>query len=76
MSGYRDIAGCLFKYFHALHMAIKALLPSVLNNDIAQVDPLFSNIWLKNKWWFRIGYSMIAIGLILLLMAYIRIIIP
>ena len=69
-------AGCLYHYFHALHMAIRALLPSVLNDDIAQVEPLFFGVWSKNKWWFRAGYALLATGLVLLFIAYVHVIIP
>ena len=67
-------AGCLFKYFHALHMALRALLPSILTGDTNLVDPVFFAVWQRNKTWFRLGYGLTAVGLGLLFIAYLKLV--
>jgi hypothetical protein len=67
-------AGCLFKYFHALHMALRALLPLIITNDISQVEPTFFKVWKGNKAWFRAGYCLVAVGFGFLVIAYLKII--
>ncbi len=67
-------AGFLYQYYHALHMALRGLLPSVLSDSISDVEQLFADVWKRNRGWFRLGHFFLGLGLLLLLLAYVRLI--
>lgn len=69
---FMSAAAFLYRYFHALHIAIRQILPMLLDEDTTAAANTFEAVWKKTKWWFRIGTACTAGGLILLLAAYIN----
>lgn len=65
-------AVCLYEYFHALHRAVRQMLPLVLSGGVTEADEIFNKVAHKYLIYFWVGYILIPIGLIVLLAEYAR----